>query len=287
VRACEPGGFDKGLWERLDGLGAVSMAVDGASLLDLALIAEQQGRYLAPVPLIETQVAARLLGHAPARLTTIALHRPQAGVARMVPAGAIAADMVFFDGTVLRGVAIEDADAIDNMGSMPVADVTVGAGGVVLAEGHEAAARFAMALDEWRVLTANAVVGIAARALEIGVDYAKHREAFGAPIGSFQGVAHRLADAATAVDGARLLATEAAWAAEAERGRFAELAAMALAFSADAAKLATYWALHFHGGYGFMLEYDCQMFYRRARAWPRVLESGYASVADKRYGAPG
>jgi alkylation response protein AidB-like acyl-CoA dehydrogenase len=145
--------------------------------------------------------------------------------------------------------------------------------------------RFATAIDEWQVLTANAVVGIGARAVEVAADYARERTAFDVPIGSFQGVAHRLADAATAVDGARLLAREAAWAAEQEPRRFAELAAMAFAFASSAAATATYWALHFHGGYGFMLEHDVQLYYRRARAWPRVLGSGYGRVADKRYGA--
>ena len=61
VRAAEALGFDPELWERLGELGAVPMAVDesdggwGASFLELALVAEQQGRFVAPVPAIETQ----------------------------------------------------------------------------------------------------------------------------------------------------------------------------------------------------------------------------------------
>ena len=49
-----------------------------------------------------------------------------------------------------------------------------------------------------------------------------------------------------------------------------ELAAMAFAFASETARDATYRALHFHGGYGFMLEYDVQLYYRRARGWARV-----------------
>ena len=75
------------------------------------------------------------------------------------------------------------------------------------------------AVDDWRMLTANVLVGVAARALEIGVSYVKERQAFGAAIGSFQGVAHRLADCATAVDGARLLAYKAAWARDEDEPR--------------------------------------------------------------------
>ena len=67
VREAEASGFDPGLWGRVVELGVVPMAVDesqggwGASFLDLAVIAEQQGRFVAPVPVIEAQVAARLL----------------------------------------------------------------------------------------------------------------------------------------------------------------------------------------------------------------------------------
>src|SRR4051794_17021682 len=71
VRAAEPLGFLPELWARLRSVGAVEMAVPeraggwGASLLDLALVAEQHGRFVAPAPLVEAQVAARLLARLP------------------------------------------------------------------------------------------------------------------------------------------------------------------------------------------------------------------------------
>jgi alkylation response protein AidB-like acyl-CoA dehydrogenase len=169
---------------------------------------------------------------------------------------------------------------------MPLADIPVGEGVTVLATGADALTAYATALDEWRVLTAAALVGIAQRALEIGVAYVKERHAFGQPIGGFQGVAHRLADRATEIDGAQLLAREAAWAAAEDPQRAAELAAMAFGFAADTARDTTYYALHFHGGYGFMLEYDAQLYFRRARAWAGVLgepRDAYRRVADIRY----
>lgn len=67
VRAAEPSGFDKSLWERLCAMGATTMALpesvggDGATLVDLSLVAEELGRSLAPVPWIDHVVAARLL----------------------------------------------------------------------------------------------------------------------------------------------------------------------------------------------------------------------------------
>jgi len=127
---------------------------------------------------------------------------------------------------------------------------------------------FERARDEWLALAANALAGIGSRSVEIGVEYVKERHAFGVPIGSFQAVAHGLADAAARVDGGGLLAREAAWAADEDPDRFPELAALACAFNAEAAREASYRSLHYHGGYGFMLEYDIQLYFRRAKAWP-------------------
>jgi alkylation response protein AidB-like acyl-CoA dehydrogenase len=137
-----------------------------------------------------------------------------------------------------------------------------------LAAGRDAAAAFEVARDEWMVLMANALAGMGSRSIEIGVDYVKERQAFGVPIGSFQAVAHGLADAATAVDGSVLLAREAAWAAGSDVDRASELAALAFGFTAESAREASYRSLHYHGGYGFMLEYDIQLYFRRAKAWP-------------------
>jgi alkylation response protein AidB-like acyl-CoA dehydrogenase len=318
VRAAEPLGFDPALWAQLGRLGTTAMAVGeehggwGATVLDLALVAEQQGRFVAPVPVIETQVAARLLAAAGApaaealagllageRLVTLALHPATPdGRAGLVPAGAVADAaivrvddrlvLVPLDGDRLR-------TTVENLGSMPLADVDAGAaatatGAVELAAGAAAAALLDAAVDDWLVLTAAALVGIGARALELGVEYVKERKAWGVPIGSFQAVAHPLADSAAAVDGSRLVAYKAAWAADEQPERAAELAAMAFAHAAESARDATYRSLHCHGGYGFMMEYDVQLLYRRARAWANVYAdpaAAYRRVADKRYGPAG
>lgn len=307
VRAAEPVGFDAALWSRVLDLGAVTMAVPeaaggwGASLLDLALMAEQQGRHLAPVPVIEAQVAARLLARLDTRqadaaragviaghqLVTLALHPARGGTATLVPAAAVADQAMILDGRRLVLVHLDGARTpVENLGSMPLADVVIGSNAVELVAGDRAVAAYAEALDEWMVLTGAALVGLAARALEIGVAYVKQRHAWGVPIGSFQSIAHRLADDATAVDGARLLAHEAAWAACDDPIRAPELAAMSFAFAAETARRVSYDSLHFHGGYGFMMEYDIQLFYRRARAWAHVFAEpghGYRLVADRRH----
>lgn len=308
VRAAEPSGFDDALWAQLLELGVVAMAVDeahggwGASLLDLALVAEQLGRAVAPAPVIEAQVAARLLaaldGPVAAdalaaalggeQLITLALHPASGGRAPMLPAGAVAhAAVVPVDDRLVLVELEGHRTPVANLATMPLADVEVPADALVLAEGAAAAAAHDAALDDWLALTAAALTGIGARSLEIGVEYVKERRAWGVPIGSFQAIAHRLADSAAAVDGARLLAHEAAWAAAEEPGRHAELAAMAFAMAYEAARDASHRSLHFHGGYGFMMEYDIQLHYRRARGWAGVYgsaEVAFQRAADKRYG---
>jgi alkylation response protein AidB-like acyl-CoA dehydrogenase len=208
----------------------------------------------------------------------------------MVPAGAIADAVIVYDGSSLSLVPIADDKVVpENLGSMPLADLAT-AGGIVLASGPDAAAAFESAIDDWLVLTAGALVGMAHRSIEIGVDYVCEREAFGQKIGGFQAIGHRLADCKAAADGAELLAREAAWAHLEEPDRFGELAAMAFAFAAETARDASYWSLHFHGGYGFMLEYDIQLYYRRSRAWANVVmdsQRAYRRVADRRYGPVG
>jgi alkylation response protein AidB-like acyl-CoA dehydrogenase len=90
-----------------------------------------------------------------------------------------------------------------------------------------------------------------------------------------------------ALDGAQLLARKAAWAHDAGRADAAELGAMAFLFAAEQAQRVSERALHFHGGYGFMEEYDIQLFYRRAKGWANVLGEPaheYARLADLRYG---
>jgi len=188
---------------------------------------------------------------------------------------------------VLAPVGDDARQPVANLGSAPLADLDIGPG-AELATGHLAVRLLEAALDEWLVLTAAALVGIGAAAHEIACAYAVERHAFGAPIGTFQGVAHPLADDATNLDGARLLVQEAAWSLDTGGDRGRELAAMAFAFASTTAEAATYDALHVHGGYGFTLESDVQLHHRRARGWARVwgdAATAHRRAATARYGA--
>jgi alkylation response protein AidB-like acyl-CoA dehydrogenase len=128
---------------------------------------------------------------------------------------------------------------------------------------------------------------LAHRAIEIGAEYAKERRAFGVPIGTYQGVAHPLADAVVAADGAQLLVWKACWALDENEPQGPALASMALLYAGQTAFQAAQHSLHLHGGYGFMAEYDIQLYYRRAKAWFAVLTDPGREIhvlADRRFG---
>ena len=135
-----------------------------------------------------------------------------------------------------------------------------------------------------RLLASARAVGAAEAVLRIGVDYARARHQFGRPIGAFQAVAHRLADAATAVDGAALAVRKAAWVAAPAQGgdgapdpTFAAIARSAAQDAAETAVAATHQVM---GGYGFTVEEDCQLYSRRTRAWRLRLDPVGPELAD-------
>ena len=107
-------------------------------------------------------------------------------------------------------------------------------------------------------------MGGAQRAHELAVDYAKERVQFGKPIGSFQGVAHPLAEMAAEIEGGRILVYEAAWAHENGRNA-APLAAMAKLFCADVFRKTSMVGQQTFGGIGFTREVDMQLYFRRAK----------------------
>jgi alkylation response protein AidB-like acyl-CoA dehydrogenase len=118
---------------------------------------------------------------------------------------------------------------------------------------------------EGLVFLAAQAIGGAAHALEITVQYAKDREQFDKPLGAFQAISHYLADAATAVNGGRILVYEAAWAL-ANGHSVDSLAPMAKLFACQTFRDTTAMAQQVFGGVGFTLEYDIQLYFRRAKA---------------------
>jgi hypothetical protein len=223
---------------------------------------------------------------------TVSLSTAPADAPRLVPAGAIAQIILALDGDDLVAVVGDPPGGrADNLGCLPLAYRKLVPGERIrLASGPEAAAAFNGACRDWKVLSAAQLVGLSSAALDLGVDYAKSREVFGAAIATFQTIAHRLADDATAIDGARLLAYKAAWAADEGRSGAGALASMAWSFSSETALGVTRDSLHYHGGYGFTREYDIQLYFRRAKAYPLVWgdpRAEYQRLADELFGEGG
>ncbi|OBG32978.1 hypothetical protein A5672_24910 [Mycobacterium alsense] len=280
VRAAEPNGFDPVLWDELQERAMVRMALpepvggDGAGLVELVIILEEAGRTATPAPLAEVLASARALARLEpqSELLDAMLDRgaivsvaPGNGERRLVPAGAVAEAVLAPLGADLMLVSGGPADHTANLASSPL-------GWRQITEGKRVgdATDWLAAEQEWHILTAAALVGLAQAALDHGVQYAKERTAFGSQIGAFQAVAHPLVDAANHVDAARRLVWRAAWFCDHEPQALGVLALSALVAAGDAAELAGATAIHTQGGFGFTLESDVQLFYRRAKGWARI-----------------
>jgi alkylation response protein AidB-like acyl-CoA dehydrogenase len=119
-------------------------------------------------------------------------------------------------------------------------------------------------LDNGRIGIAAQSLGIAQRALDLAIEYAKGREQFDRPLAKFQHVQFQLADMATDVEASRLLLMQAAW--EKDQGvRHSKAAAMAKLFASEASHRVCHAALQVHGGYGYIKEYEIERLYRDQR----------------------
>jgi acyl-CoA dehydrogenase len=183
-------------------------------------------------------------------------------------------------------------------GAMGLALVDLNAAGVTRTAGENvdpslagAALRFENAAAQWleadsatiETLLVRAAVpfafeqlGGAERALELTRDYVRERYAFGRPIGSFQALKHRLADAYVDIELARANCLYAAWALSSNAPDLVQAASAARISASKAYDVISRDIIQMHGGVGFSWEYDCHLFYRRATA----LAASIGSVAD-------
>lgn len=311
VRAAEPVGFDAQLWKQLLELRLVAMGVpteaggDGATLVDLVLMTEEWGKSLAPAPIAESMTAARLLARAAtdeaaahledamsgAKLITLALRPIERDVRQLVPAAAVADGVVGIEGDQLVTYAFVDRPKhVPNQGYAPLAwvDFTETAGErAVVASGAIVREVFRSAVSDWKLLMAGALVGMAQRALDIALDHAKSRHAFGLPIGSFQAIAHPLVDVAMDVEVARRITHKAAWWADRDGEDEAHLVPMAYLSAEEAAGRAATVGVHTLGGVGFTVESDEQLYFRRVKGWTLPAGDPQAeldSIADLLWG---
>ena len=110
------------------------------------------------------------------------------------------------------------------------------------------------------------MVGGSEKVLEITVDYAKERIAFGVPIGSFQAIKHKCADMLTLIEYARPLMEAAAELIKEGSSNAPAIVSMAKSFCGDAYKKITNEGIQIHGGIGFTWDHDMHLYFKRARS---------------------
>jgi len=237
----------------------------GGSLLDLAVVAEQAGRVLAGPSLVTYARAAVLLDGDAARLAALADGSLRVAVVDgsgpvLDAVGAESFLALRGDDVVIGGGVVETRDPIDatrGLGQVTLGDVEVVAG--------DARALWERAYQVGRVVLAAEGLGAADRSVEIGVEYAKQRHAFGRAIGSYQAIKHALVDAYVGVEQLRSLVWWSAWAADHEPGELPLAAAAAKGAAAATLQQAAETLIQVHGGIGFTWEHDAHLYWRRAK----------------------
>jgi alkylation response protein AidB-like acyl-CoA dehydrogenase len=290
-KAQETGGFDAGLWTGLAELGAFSMRVPekaegmGLGLFDAGLLMEEAGRTLASGPLAEALVATRLLGLLGGQeellaraiggkaVVTIAMQDLAEFPRQWIAGGLVAEAVIACKGgdVVLISVPAEARIAEPTLAATAIAEIDLAAlPTTVLGSGEDALAAFAAGLEEWKILVALALSGLARAALTMAADYAGERKAFGVFIGTFQALSHPMADLICEIDSARFLAWQALRSiadGDAEAGAQVSLSAW---YAAGAAGRTVRHAVQTFGGIGLTTEHDVHLYNLRAKAWPLV-----------------
>ena len=279
---AEAGRTDDALWKELAELGWPGIAVaeehggQGLGAVELAILCEELGRSVAPVPFLPTVLAATLIEHAGSGeqrarwlpgLASGELSGAAGDTAALIHGGAGADVIVLVSGGEARLIEGGEAEPVASIDSTrPAARVPEGAGEPL---GGDVEA----ATDRALVAVAAELVGVCDRALEMTVAYVKDRKQFGTPVGAYQAVSHRCAQMLLDTEGARAAVSFAAWAADADPERLPEAAAMAKAAASDAGREVTSAAIQLHGGIGFTWEADVHWLFKRAQLDAMLLGS--------------
>ena len=228
---------------------------EGGSVLDLSVVASEAGRVLAG-PSIST-------------FGRVSVLKPDADLSEgwaVVDGTSPALDAL----GATKFLALRDGSLVQGSGTVTSGnplDPTRGLGTVQLTDTTpvDGADRWEHALRVGQVLLAAEDLGTAERAVEIGVQYAKDRRAFGRAIGSYQAVKHSLVDAFVGVEQLRSLVWWAAWAADENPAELPLAAAAAKGLAATVLEQATETLIQVHGGIGFTWEHDAHLYWRRAK----------------------
>lgn len=302
VRAVaeSPERVDRALWGRMVEQGWLATTVPeadgglGFGMVELAVLLEQLGAHVAPVPFLPTAVTIEVARRAGAgdvvaelvdgsRRACVAWSQGTASLA--VRDGALTgrsdpvpfapvADLALVvapdhDRDGEPGVFLLDLDAAGRPDAEPAMDLTRPLGwlepGGAPVERLGGADLAGVVLDLGVTATCCELLGTSQRALDLAVEYAKDRVQFGRPIGSFQAVKHRCADMLVDVESIRSSAYWAAWCLAVDDADRSIAASTAKTWAGDASKRVMAGALQVHGGIGFTWEHDLHLFLKRAQ----------------------
>ena len=281
---AEAGTTDASLWRELSELGWPGIAIgeahggQGLGAVELAILSEELGRSLAPVPFLPSVAAASVIEHGGSAEQA---QRWLPGLASGETVGALA--MSSSDGVaelVLGGreagvfVLVEEDGgarllAREEVELTPLQSIDPTRSAARVSAGEGAGEALAGELDRALVAVSAELVGVCARALEMTVAYVKERKQFGKAIGTFQALRHRIADLATELECARLLTYEVAE--RLEQGAdpvTTRMTSMAKIKSSEVAKRIALEGMQMMGGYGYATEYDMESHVRHSLVLP-------------------
>jgi alkylation response protein AidB-like acyl-CoA dehydrogenase len=242
-------GFTDAQWREIVELGWPEIAELGT--VEMIVLAEELGYAVAPTPLQSTW-AAGLLG------ASIADGQRGALVVDDLAFDAGTADvLVDWDGAVVTGASVEPVRGLDPTRRL-----------FRVSGGERSAGAGDVERGRMRAMVMNAAdsIGVAERAMEMAVSYAKERKQFGRAIGSYQAVSHACAQMLLEVEGARSAVYWAAWALDHEPETAPLATSVAKAYAGDAGRRVPRAALQVHGGIGFTWEHDLHLFLKRGEA---------------------
>jgi alkylation response protein AidB-like acyl-CoA dehydrogenase len=268
--------YDAALWAAMAEQGWLGIEIDetrggvGLGAVEVAVLCEELGRHLAPVPFVSTVLA----------IDAFAAAGDDEWVDRLVAGDALAcvawdpgAPVPYAPSAHVAVVITEDGvyaiDQPERPARQPAMDLTRELGWLAFDPGRarklgDADAR-ARLVDRGATFTAADLLGSASRALDLSVQYAKDRVQFDRPIGSFQAVKHRCADMLVDVEGMRSTVYWAAWCVGAGDDEAHVAASTAKTWCSDASRRVMSSALQVHGGIGFTWEHDLHFFMKRAQ----------------------
>lgn len=256
------------LWSQLGEMGVLGLLVPeadggmGGSLVDAVLLFQELGRAGVPGPVLEHMVVgAPLLSSVDPKVVdgsnvTTAWIDDSPYVAH-----AHVASTIVTDGGLLTGFSVEDVHGLD--GGRRIFTVT---------GGHRTPITTATdrLRDSMAVASAAYLIGLGERMIDIAAEYARQREQFGKPIGSFQAVKHLMSDALLKVEFAKAPTYRAAWSLSNDSPTAGRDASMAKALASEAAYRASRGSMQVHGGIGYTWEADLQLFMKKAWALGRA-----------------